>query len=208
VTARFNSADACETVTPGFDRSKNHDTPAVCAGAGPKAQRHPEIDTQRHVNAIEFGRRDSDDGIGMRFGTHGFSQHVEAAAEELLPGVVADNRRGLVFAVEPAAHQRTRSEDCRVIAGDRLGADQHRVAIKAEIRFFRIRSRETFKGPGSIGKPLVFGVRKQRIARAAQNYQALCVGHGQGAQVDIIDKAEYGRVDSDAEARTQPSRET
>ena len=93
----------------------------ICSG--PETEGNPKIDAQRHVDACEFRRRHSDDGVGVRFGVHRFAEHIGVAMKEPLPGVVADYSCGFVIAVEPTAQGGAQSEHARIVGGYRFSAD-------------------------------------------------------------------------------------
>src|ERR1017187_7143896 len=179
--------------------AEHHGTAVIGIIAGPVAEGHPKIDAQRRVDAGELRRRDPDHGIRVRFRADGLSEHAGVAMKELLPCVVADDRRRFILAREPTAQGGARPEHGGVIGRHGLSADQHGVALEAEVGLFRLRDRQAVERLIAVSEGAIFGIGEKGTASAAEHHHAIGVAHRQRPEIDGVEKAEDGGVHPDAE---------
>src|ERR1039458_4532008 len=117
----------------------------------------------------------------------------------LLPCVVADDRRRFIIAREPTAQGGARPEHGGVIGRHGLSADQHGVALEAEVGLFRLRDRQAVERLIAVPEGAIFGIGEKGTASAAEHHHAIGVAHRQRPKIDGVEKAEDGGVHPDAE---------
>jgi len=191
------------SVQLGGGLQNSHPAAAIRIDARPIAEGHPKIDAQRRIDAGELRRSDADYRVGVRFGADGLAEHRGVAVEQVLPGVIADDRDRLVLAREPAAQSRAQTQHGGVIAGDRLGADEHRVAFEAEVGLLRLGHGQPLQGLVAIAQGTILRVGQIGIAAAAEDGHAIGVSHRQGPEIERIEQAEDGGIHSDSERQAE-----
>src|SRR5439155_27330139 len=130
-----------------------------------------------------------------------------------LPEVVADYRdrivpRLIIIRIESPAEKRCDAQDIQVVAGNKIGVDKLRLAVKDRADARTVPREHPGEGVVAVAQGLEHCIGKIAVSatvrpRGTNEHDLLRILHGQHPQQERIDQTEDGGVGADAESKRE-----